>query len=70
MTSKPRFARDAMLAYGLLAYASFHASFLYLILFLNDAPVPFTVEGGTPRPLDGRSRSTSVSWRSSGCSTR
>ncbi len=51
MTSKSRFARHAMLAYGLLAYASFHASFLYLILFLNDVPLPFSLGSGSPRPL-------------------
>jgi protein-S-isoprenylcysteine O-methyltransferase Ste14 len=51
MTSRGRFGRDAILAYGLLAYASFHACFLYLILFLNDALVPVTLDSGPPRPL-------------------
>ncbi len=37
--------RSAIVAYGLLAYASFHAVFLYLIAFLADAPVPYTVDG-------------------------
>lgn len=51
MNPRSRLGRDAMLAYGLLAYASFHACFLYLILFLNHAPVPYTLESGASRPL-------------------
>ncbi len=37
--------RSAIVVYGLLAYASFHAIFLYLIAFLANAPVPYTVDG-------------------------
>jgi len=40
-----------MLLYGLLAYASFHAVFLYLILFLADVVVPYTVDGNPALPL-------------------
>ena len=43
--------RLAILAYGLLAYASFHAAFLYLVLFLADGPVPFTLETGPRLPV-------------------
>jgi protein-S-isoprenylcysteine O-methyltransferase Ste14 len=51
MSSSHRLGRHAILAYGLLAYASFHACFLYLILFLNDGPVPVTLASGSARPL-------------------
>lgn len=51
MTSRDGFERSAFLVYGLLAYASFHACFLYLILFLNDGPVPFTIGSGASMPL-------------------
>lgn len=53
MTTRHRLGRSAVVAYGLLAYASFHACFAYLILFVNDGPVPFTLASGTPRPLVG-----------------
>lgn len=51
MTTGSRFGHHAILAYGLLAYASFHACFLYLIVFLNDGPVPFTLASGAAMPL-------------------
>jgi protein-S-isoprenylcysteine O-methyltransferase Ste14 len=50
MTSQSTIGRIATLSYGLAAYASFHACFLYLILFLADAPLPYTVESGTTLP--------------------
>jgi len=39
-------ARLVMLVYGFLAYAAFIACFLYLVFFLADAPLPYTVESG------------------------
>jgi protein-S-isoprenylcysteine O-methyltransferase Ste14 len=50
MTGQTTLGRSATLAYGLAAYASFHACFLYLIFFLADAPLPYTVENGTQLP--------------------
>jgi protein-S-isoprenylcysteine O-methyltransferase Ste14 len=43
--------RIAILAYGAVAYASFHAAFLYLILFLNDVIVPFGLQSNPARPV-------------------
>jgi protein-S-isoprenylcysteine O-methyltransferase Ste14 len=51
MKSKNTLSRTVILAYGLAAYASFHAVFLYLILFLADGPVPHTVETGASHQL-------------------
>lgn len=51
MTRESTPARLGTLAYGLFAYASFHAIFLYLILFLADAIVPFSIENGRALPL-------------------
>jgi len=44
-------ARIGILFYGLVAYASFHAVFLYLLLFLADAFVPHTIESNSSLPL-------------------
>jgi len=46
MTVRSTPARLAMLLYGFFAYAAFNACFLYLIFFLADAPLPYTVETG------------------------
>jgi protein-S-isoprenylcysteine O-methyltransferase Ste14 len=51
MNPENRCARSAVLAYGLVAYASFHASFLALILFANDLLAPFPLSGGEAQPL-------------------
>jgi protein-S-isoprenylcysteine O-methyltransferase Ste14 len=51
MTRHDTPARIAILAYGLVAYASFHAAFLYLILFLADAFVPYTLASNASLPL-------------------
>lgn len=41
MNHQNTFTRVAILIYGLIAYASFNACFLYLILFVNDARLPW-----------------------------
>lgn len=42
-------ARWATLIYGIVCYLSFHVSFVWLVLFLNDIPLVPTINSGTSR---------------------
>ena len=43
-------SRWAILLYGAVCYAGFHAVFLWMVMFLNDVPFLPSVNSGTPRP--------------------
>ena len=43
-------SRWAILLYGTVCYAGFHAVFLWMVMFLNDVPFLPSVNSGTPRP--------------------
>jgi protein-S-isoprenylcysteine O-methyltransferase Ste14 len=42
-------SRWAILLYGTVCYAGFHAVFLWMVMFLNDIPILPSVNSGTPR---------------------
>jgi len=42
--------RLVYLIYGVLAYLGFHAVFLYMVFFLNDGPLPHTLESDASMP--------------------
>ena len=41
-------SRFLVLLYGVAGYATFFATFLYLIAFVTGLPVPFTLDAGGP----------------------
>src|SRR5262245_17224033 len=43
--------RIGALGYGAVSYAIFFATFLYLIGFLANAPLPVTIDSGEPAPF-------------------
>ncbi|HET6417876.1 MAG TPA: hypothetical protein VFG22_16385, partial [Polyangiales bacterium] len=42
-------SRWAILLYGTVCYAGFHAVFLWMVMFLNDIPILPSVNSGTTR---------------------